>query len=199
GGNEKRLESFLIGGLERPFDVVVGAHRQDRNVEPQIAGRFFGIVTLTLRKWKIRIEQKSDGGRARRQFVQKPKPLRFQRGRQYAHTGRITAGPIEAFRQAEFDGIARHAEHDWHTRSCGFRRKSRGLPAEGSKEAHRSANKLGRLLGETIVLTECPAVFDRNVFSLDKAGSAKALTECGHQIFRIFRRSRAEEPNNWNR
>ena len=101
-------------------------------------------------------------------------------GRQLAakvlDAGDVAAGPVEAGDKSDCDRVAadrrRRSESSWSPPlplRCGT--------AAAAITATWRRDQIGRQAGQSIVVAVRPAIFDRHVLALDKAGFAQALAE----------------------
>jgi hypothetical protein len=64
---------------------------------------------------------------------------------------------------------------------CAFRRGRRGIAAAGCDHVDLAADEAGGQCRLPIIAALCPAVFDRQVLSLDPAGFAQSSAESSHK------------------
>jgi hypothetical protein len=93
------------------------------------------------------------------------------------------------------NGIDAECRDDWNGLARSGGRASRNVAAECDDQRHRSAGKPFRNCGQSLVMRECPAIFDRHGLAFDIAVLAQAAAERGYQIRALIGRSRAEEPD----
>src|SRR5262249_57351629 len=67
-----------------------------------------------------------------------------------------------------------------------------------SEDGYLAANQIGRQLGQSIVLAERPAIFDRYVAAFDIPALAQPLAERAQKVRPPVRRSAAKEANDWH-
>ena len=148
---------------------------------------------------KFEMKKKGNCRCLRHYFMQQPKPLGLQQGRQDAHASRVTAGTIEARHQTELYRIVGDAEQDRQFRGRGLSGQRRRFTAQGNKYCYRLVHKLRRLRRQSIILAICPTVLDGDVLALRETSRRKTLVKRCNEVFRIFRRSRAEKSDDRQR
>jgi hypothetical protein len=113
---------------------------------------------------------------------------------QVRHTGCVTARPGKVCDEPLDYGVGRGREHDRYRRRRGFCRERRRSAGCGD---HRDlpAHQIGRQRRQPIIVTLCPAIFDRHVAAFDEARFAQALAERGDKRCVPARRFAAEEPH----
>src|SRR5262249_7679559 len=76
---------------------------------------------------------------------------------------------------------ARRVEHD-RNRRCRGLGCCRGASPDQNDHSYAAIHQLGRLLRESIVLSLCPAVFDRDIFALDMTRVFQALAKSAQAL-----------------
>ena len=116
-------------------------------------------------------------GCGRQQFVCEFEPLRAKRGIELADAGDIAAGMIEICHQPDLHGIAGGGEHDRDFIGRLFGRQIGGRIGDDHRDL--ALHKIGGKLRQATVVAVGPAIFDGDVFTVDKAALLEALPECG--------------------
>src|SRR5262249_1090128 len=111
--------------------------------------------------------------------MQEFQPLRRQFTADKVDACRVAARPWDASDEPELDWVFGEDEDngDRRGRRLGCKRRS---VAACDDYRNLSANQFERQLLQPVVFALGPAVFDRNVFALDKAGLLQALTKSSH-------------------
>src|SRR5580700_4197744 len=78
------------------------------------------------------------------------------------------------------DRVAPDHGDDRDRRGCILRRQCRTVPAAGGNQVDPAADEIGGQCGQPSIVALGPAVFDRHVLPVDKAGFFQPLAECGH-------------------
>src|SRR5262249_15937835 len=126
----------------------------------------------------VGVQEIADDGGCRYQLVQQLQPFRCNRPDEKAHSRDIDAWPIEARDQTEFDRVAAAGKNDWYRPGGRLSRQRRtGIGEDcgnltGDQISGKRRSSIGLLLG--------PAIFDRDVLTLDVAGFLQTLTECSY-------------------
>ena len=137
-----------------------------------------------LSKRTVGIDEHGKARGSRQQLVQEPEPLCRELHIHGADTGDVAARPVEAGDETSLDRVAAGAEDDRNCRGRGFGRECRWHAARCGDDGHPAADQIGRQFRQSIVLTLCPAVFDRDVLAFDVAGFAQPFAECRHEVVR---------------
>ena len=109
--------------------------------------------------------------------MQKLQSLRLQLHAECGHAGEIAARPVQTGDEPECDRISPGEEDD---RNGGGRRLRREHPNHltgRSDHGDLSPHQIARQGRQPIVLLLRPAIFDRDIAALDKAGFIQALAE----------------------
>src|SRR5262249_18855314 len=93
---------------------------------------------------------------------------------------RVAAGPGKAGDKTRPDRVFGDTKHDGDRRGCSLGRQRRSRTTSGDDHGDLSANEFRRQYWQSIELIFGPAVFDRHVLALDKAGLFETLAECTH-------------------
>ena len=105
--------------------------------------------------------------------------LRGQLINQEAHSGDISARPIETGNKPELHRIGAGREDDGNRQRDGFGRQ-RGRRACCGNHINLTANHIGRQGLQPIVLALRPAILDCHVLALDEAGFLQTLAHRVH-------------------
>src|SRR5262245_35843406 len=129
--------------------------------------------------WIGGIDQKSGKACSGKKLAQQFEAFYRQHGLQGGDTRHISARPVQAGHQTELDWVYPDKENNGDR--CGGRlgRKGRRGAANRGDHRHLTAHKVSRQRRQLIVLPQREAVFERDVFSLDKARLLQALAERG--------------------
>jgi hypothetical protein len=88
---------------------------------------------------------------------------------QNRHAGYVTAGAVEAVDEAPRNRVDANIEDDWNRRGCVLGSICR-RGARRDDYSYLPANELGRQCRQSIVLATRPAIFDRDVLTLNVTG-----------------------------
>src|SRR4029453_19389445 len=117
--------------------------------------------------------------------------LHIQRG----HTREVAIGPAQAGDKSKLDRVAAGKKDDWNRGGRRLSRQYRRKSVDGGNHSHLTMNKISRESRQSIVLTLCPSIFDRDIPVLDVAGFGEASVERGNCVTQRSQRSAANEPN----
>jgi hypothetical protein len=112
--------------------------------------------------------------------VQQPQPLGSEFGVEPAHPGDVAARPIDAGDKAAFHRVvaAREDNRDYTGRLHGDERR---IVASGCGDhGDLTSNEISRERRQPIQSSLRPAIFDRDVLTLDVTGFVQATAERGH-------------------
>jgi hypothetical protein len=76
-------------------------------------------------------------------------------------------------------------EHNWNRSSCRFGRQCDGRAAAGGDHRDPAADQVGGERQQSVQLTFCPAIFDRDISAFDIACVGQTLAKGVHQQFVI--------------
>src|SRR5262245_18332510 len=127
------------------------------------------------------------------QLTQKFQPLCYQLTRQKIDTRQVATRPGEARDKTKPDWIFADVEDYGDSRSCSLGCQCRSGAVGRNDRGHRPAHQLGQQFRQPIELTLRPAVFDRNVVTLNVASVLQALTKCAQTIRVCVRRCGVKE------
>src|SRR5262249_689766 len=88
-----------------------------------------------------------------------------------------------------------HAEHDRNSIRRSFGGECRFRAARGDDDGHPAINQVSRQLWQSIELILRPAIFNRNVSTIDIAGFAQGLTKHRHEMRARLESSGVEGPH----
>src|SRR5262249_24769003 len=188
----------LEQGCEDRIEVALGARVQDMKLQPEGARRRLQISRQGLGTGIGWIDEDRNDGCSRDQLVQHFQPLRSYFYGQRGDAREVTARSIEAGDEALLDRIEAGREDDRNRRCCRLGHRGRRNGAYGNHR-HLTANQVGRECGQSIIVTLCPAIFDRNVLAFDVAGLLQTLAEGGHVTRVSLWRCAVEEPDHRHR
>ena len=97
------------------------------------------------------------------------------------HAGCVAIRPSKAGNETKLDRIVDHAEDDGNGRGRGLSYQCRRGGA-CYDHSHLAAHQLRGHRRQTIVSTFGPAIFDRDIASLDVAGPGQTLAEHRHEV-----------------
>ena len=131
--------------------------------------------------------------------MQQPQPLGSEFGAEPAHSGDVAARPINAGDKAAFDRVVTAREHD-RDRAGRLHGDERRIVAAGCGDhGHLAPDEFGRERRQPIPPSLRPAVFDRDVLTLDVAGLVQASAEGGNRRSERLRRLSIEESDHRQR
>src|SRR5262249_47371414 len=110
----------------------------------------------------------------------------------------VAAGMIEAGDEAEPDWVGTYTEDNRNRVGRGFGGEGRRRAAWRCDDGHLAMDKVCGHTRQAIELILRPAIFDRNVATLDEAGFAQALTKAGNEMDARFERAIMEKPHHWH-
>ena len=163
------------------------------------ARRRLDVVRLRLGVRIARVHEQGDDAGAGDDFAQQLQALRLQCRGQNADPRRVSAGPVHAGHEAQFDRIAPGSEDDRDGCSRRLGRPRRRSAAGGSDHSHPMADQLGRQCRQSIVLAIGRAVLNRNVLALNIARLFQSFAEPCDEICGFCGRPGAEEPDHRHR
>src|SRR5262249_33786389 len=134
-----------------------------------------------------RIDQQSERGRRRNQFVQKFQGLWYHLIAQIGHACEIAARSVQTRDEAGFDWIDTSLDDDWYARRSGLGCLSCSKITGRGDDGHLTT---GQIVGQIRQLIESafrPAIFDDNVPPLDVPSFAQASTKCVETIRVLLR------------
>src|SRR5262249_24152977 len=99
-----------------------------------------------------------------------------------AHPGGIASRSVQAGDQPLFDRVTTVCEHDWDCSRSRYGRLCCIGASCRSDDGHLTPNQIGRERRQPIIVTFRPAVFDRDVPTLNKSGFVQPPRECGHEV-----------------
>jgi hypothetical protein len=180
GPDHERACSKPDQGCKDPIEIAIGTRMQHADLQPEGASRRLHVFQLDVGSRELRIEEHGDDSGCGHQRVHQFKLLRPQRDDKETHAGDVAARPVEAGDKPERDRVGAVREHyrDRRRRRLGRERRVGGTACEDHR--HLTAHKVGRQRRQPIKLILRPALFNRNVPSLDMAGFAQAPAERGH-------------------
>jgi hypothetical protein len=112
--------------------------------------------------------------------------------------GRVAARPGEAGDKTKPDRVIADTKDDRDRRGCSFGRQCGQIASRGD-HGHLSANQVGHLRRQAIVLALQPVVLDCHVLAFDGAGFVEAFAERG-RIARVgIGRSVSDKPDHRHR
>src|SRR5262249_14459345 len=109
-----------------------------------------------------------------------------------------TAWSVQAGDEALLDRIEAGREDDRNRRCCRLGHRGSRNGAYGNHR-HLTTNQIGRECGQSIIVTLCPAILDRNVLAFDVAGFLQTLAKGGHVTRVSLWRCAVEEPDHRHR
>src|SRR5262245_38391659 len=123
--------------------------------------------------------------------MQQFQPLGPQRTADEDHPGEVDARPVEAGNQSVSDRVAAGHEHDRYVRRLSLG----GERPDGVGDDHSSleADQISQKSRQPIISSFGPALLDRDVAPVDKAGLAQALAKRSHYVIKRRRRRVAKE------
>ena len=128
----------------------------------------------------VRVHQQGNHPSPRNQLRQQLKPLSRHLGGEHADPSEVAARPGEAGDQPVPDRIGATPEDDRDRRGRAFRGKCTRR-AGRDDQIDVAADEIGGQCGQPIVMALRPAIFDRQILSLDIAGFAQSLAERDHK------------------
>ncbi len=184
---------------ESALEFILGAGLQDGEPQPLAARRFLHLAYHTLALWIVRVNEHCDHAGLRNQLEQQLEPLRHQLDGNYGDPRHVAAWPGEAGDQPVRDRVAAADENDRDRRGCVFRRACGNGAADCYDRVDLTTDEIAGQLGQPIVTTLRPAVFDRDILSLDITGFAQPLVERGRIRCKLAGRGAAEETDHRHR
>ena len=112
--------------------------------------------------------------------MQEPQSLCLKCVGQKGNSRHVAAGTCHAGNEAGLDGVETAGEDDRDCCGCRLGRLGRNTAATCNDDRHLTAHQISRQRWQSIVMPLRPAVFDRDVATLDKARLVEALVERGH-------------------
>ena len=199
GGYKKGVDPFsrqrLKGGIKiPPFVDSQHFHLPSERVRHALRDRGFGLAG---RRGRVHENTKHLG--AWKQIAQQGNPLRHDLAGNKRDSGDVAAGTIQAGNEPERDGIAAHRKDDRNFRGRGFCRSHRRHATGRGDHRHAMASEVGCHVRQPFVLTQSPAVFDRDALAFDVAFFREAVAECSDARCQLFWRSTVEKPDHGHR
>lgn len=99
--------------------------------------------------------------------------------------GDVAAGMVEARNQSDLHRVGTGLEHNWNPCGGRFGCQCDCRAAAGCDHRDRAADQLGGESRQSVQLTFCPAIFDRDISAFDIAGVGQTLTKGVHLQFKI--------------
>src|SRR5262249_47223975 len=169
--NGKGIDALLPEGRECCIDLGNGTRVEDYDLPPDIGGRGPNVVQLSIDIRHIRIEENADGRCIGSQLTQEPEPLRLQLGLKPAVAGEVAAGLLQVGNQPAADWIRCDGKDHGQGGGCGLRCKRSNIAADRNDNCDLPADEISGQCSEPVVISLCPAVFDRHVAAFDKTMS----------------------------
>ena len=113
--------------------------------------------------------------------ISRSSPSRFEEHHagEHRHAGHVAARTIEALDKAEPHRIGSGLKHDRDRRRRGLRHLGWYETGVGEDYVDLAADQIARQRRQTVVLAFRPAVFDRDVLTLDESGFTQAIAKRG--------------------
>jgi len=143
--------------------------------------------------WPLRVHKLSEDSGLGHEFGEQLDSLAPQLDGEKGHPRKVAAGPGKAGDQAAFDRITPAEKDDRDRRGRILCRQCGEVTATGYDDVDPPLDQVGGQCGQPIILTLCPAVFDRDVLPLDIPSFAQSPVEGGHKGCKWTGRSAAEE------
>src|SRR5262249_45950023 len=109
------------------------------------------------------------------QFVEQLQLLGYHSAAEESHPRDIARRPVEAAYEPEIHRVIAGREYDRYRRGCGLRRQRRR--AIRGDHRHLSLNQIGHQRLKPIILSLGPAIFDRDVLTLNETCFLQTLAE----------------------
>src|SRR6516165_7881038 len=169
------------------------------NCSPRARAATCASLSLRLGRRRGRVDEHTNHAGLRHHLAQEFQLLGLQVGAvEEGNAGDIASGPVESCHEANLHRVVAGREHDGNRRSCrlgGVRCRF----AAGYDYSALTANEIGRQRRQSPLSILCPAVFNRNVLSLNITCFSQATSQRHHEFSRSIRRRASEEPDYWHR
>ncbi len=164
-------------GRESVVDLSFVSGFQDMEPDPFRARCFLSVPNDALGIRVIRVYQQGYRRGSGNQFGYQIELFRDQLDGEEGEARKVTAGPGQTRDHAVRDRVAAGDENDRDRRGRVFRCQCRKVAAGCKDQVHPAGDKLCGERGQPIVMPLGPAVFDRQVLSVDVADFAQAPTK----------------------
>src|SRR5215831_8156220 len=107
----------------------------------------------------------------------------------------VASRSVDACNEARLDRIDTTGEHNRNRLGGRFRRERGSRTARCDNGRHLAAYKIGRNLGQSIILPLCPAVIDGYILALDKSCLPETCAKSDQKVSNRLCGRRSEESN----
>ena len=180
--DEERVRPLVHKRREGGVDVGNRAGVENPELQSHGAGSGFHVPQVGGGNRRFRrIDERSHTRGCGHQRPQELQPLRRQLCPEEIDPGHVAARPGEARDKTKRDRVFGNHEHDGNRRGRLGRGQRRGRAGHGD-DVDAPANEVGRQHRQPIGFVLAPAIFDRNVLTLNIAALFEALAKCAQSI-----------------